>query len=89
MMIIEIIGWILVLILPTASAVQLFKIVKSKRTEGISAFAWFLYALANFGTYIFAEKLLSIQAILAFLLTGFLNLIIVGLTLVYNKRRKR
>ncbi len=89
MMIIDVIGWVLVLILPTASTMQLFKIIKTRKAEGISAFAWFLYAVANFGTYIFTEKLLSIQAILAFLLTGILNLSIVGLTLYYGKRKQK
>lgn len=78
-------GWFPAIILPTAAALQLYQIIKYKKTEGVSSLAWLLFAIANIGIYIFAEKYFAIQSILAFLLTAILNILIVIMIQFYKK----
>jgi uncharacterized protein with PQ loop repeat len=77
-------GWLPAIILPTATYIQLHKIIQTKHVAGVSQSAWLLYAIANIGAYIFTDKLLAPQAILAFLLTAILNLIIAVLVHKYK-----
>ncbi len=85
-MIQEIAGWFPAIILPTATILQLIKIVKQGSSEGVSMSSWILFGIANLGTYIFTGKYTAIQTLLGFLLTAFLNFIIVGLILYYNRK---
>jgi uncharacterized protein with PQ loop repeat len=84
---INIAGWIPAFTLPLATLFQLMKLLKTKSTEGVSVLAWVLFGFANLGIYIFTEKYLVIQSILAQLLTAVLNFVIVGVIL-YLRRTK-
>lgn len=70
-------GWLPAIILPFSTSLQLWRIVRERHSEGVSAPAWGLFAVANFGAYLFTGQYSSIQAILAFLLSAFLDLCIV------------
>jgi len=85
-MLASLVGWIPAIILPSATAIQLYQIIKTKKSAGISKTAWSLYAIADFGAYIFTEKLLSAQAILAFFLTGVICVLIVFFAKKYEKK---
>ena len=84
-MLAEIAGWIPAIILPTATAFQLYRIIKTKNVLGVSMTTWLLLAFANIGLYIFAEKYFEIQAILALLLTAILDILIVISIKYYEK----
>ncbi len=73
-------GWFPAIILPTATAIQLFDIIGSA-AEDVNPVTWFLFGLANIGAYLFTEKYLSLLALLSFGLTAFLDFIIVGILL--------
>ena len=88
-MLIDIVGWLPAIILPTAASIQLYKIIKNKKAQGVSALAWALFAVANLGAYFFAEKYFAIQAILAFLLTAIINFAIVILTKALNTKNSK
>ncbi len=85
-MIQEIAGWFPAIILPTATLLQLIKIIKQGSSEGVSMSSWILFGIANLGTYIFTGKYTAIQTILGFLLTSFLNFVIVALIFYYDRK---
>ena len=85
-MIQEIAGWFPAIILPTATLLQLIKLLKQGSSEGVSMSSWILFGIANLGTYIFTGRYTAVQTILGFLLTAFLNFVIVGLIVYYNRK---
>ncbi len=80
----EMAGWVPAVILPGSTLLQLLQILKEKKIEGVSWVSWLLFAAANLGAYVFTENWFQIQAILAFLLSAVLDVVIV---LVYWKLR--
>ena len=78
-------GWIPAIILPTASLLQMIKIVRMKCAEGVSIMTWFMFGIANLGLYVFTEKYFAIQAILGMLGTALINFITVGVIMAYRK----
>ena len=87
-MIKELAGWIPAVVLPLSTLIQWITIVKNKSCEGVSIWSWTLFGLANAGAYLFVDKYASIQAIMAFLLSAALDVLIV-LTLIKMKARAR
>jgi uncharacterized protein with PQ loop repeat len=81
--VINLIGWIPAIIFPGASALQLYELSRSKSSEGVSAIAWILFALANVGAYLYLEKYWAPQA-LAYILAG---LIQIGIAILAIKKR--
>ena len=55
--------------------IQLVKIIKSQKSEGVSWLSWFLFGIANIGAYFLAQNYFSIKVILAFILTAILDFI--------------
>lgn len=84
---VELAGWIPAIIFPSATAIQLIKIVREKTAEGVSILSWSLFGAANISLYFYAEKYFSIQSILGQLGTAFLDFIIVGLALALNAKK--
>lgn len=80
-------GWIPALVFPSATGLQLFKILKNKNAAGVSVATWLLFGIANIGLYIYTEKFLSFQSIFGFLGTAFLDFVIVGYT-IYLRPKK-
>jgi uncharacterized protein with PQ loop repeat len=81
-------GWLPALFLPGATLAQLWKIARTRHTEGVSILTWLLFGFANLGIYIFTEKYGALQSILAQLLTAVLNFTIVGWILVLRSRSR-
>jgi hypothetical protein len=84
-MLADIAGWLPAIILPTASGLQLYKILRYKKAQGVSALAWALFGMADLGAFFFAEKYFVIQSILAFLLTAVLNFAIAICAKIYRR----
>jgi uncharacterized protein with PQ loop repeat len=84
---VELAGWVPAIIFPSATAVQLIKIMREKSAESVSIVSWSLFGFANIGLYFYAEKYFSIQSLLGQLLTAILDLMIVGLSLLLNGRK--
>jgi len=83
---IELAGWIPAIIFPSATSLQLIKIVREKTAEGVSLLSWTLFGFANIGLYFYAEKYFALQSLVGFLGTALLDFIIVGLTVSFNKK---
>ena len=73
----ELAGWVPAIILPLSTLIQWIKILRSSSSEGVSVLSWALFGLANLGAYLFVDKYLSVQAIMAFLVSAILDLCIV------------
>jgi len=78
---IELAGWIPAIIFPSATFLQLIKIVRKKTAEGISILSWALFGFANIGLYFYAEKYFALQSIVGFLGTALLDFLIVAMTI--------
>lgn len=78
----NLIGWIPAIILPSATALQLLRLIRARSAEGVSIATWALFGIANVSLYIFTEKYSAIQSVLGLLVTALLNVAIVILALM-------
>ena len=85
---IELAGWIPAIIFPSATSVQLIKIVREKTAGGVSILTWTLFGFANIGLYFYAEKYFSLQSLVGFLGTALLDFIIVALAIKMKSQDK-
>ena len=69
---VELAGWIPAIIFPSATSVQLIKIVREKTAVGLSVLTWILFGFANIGLYFYAEKYFALQSIIGLLGTAIL-----------------
>jgi hypothetical protein len=74
-------GWLPAIIFPTATLFQLIPVLQGK-TEGVSMVAWTMFGLANLGAYLFSTQKLTLQIVLAFLLSSVMDFAIVLLCLL-------
>jgi len=81
-------GWLPAIALPGATLAQLWTLIRTRSAEGVSVLTWLLFGFANLGIYIFTEKYVALQSILAQLLTAILNFIIVAVILTLRRQRK-
>ncbi len=84
--IMELTGWLPGIIFPAATALQFYKIWKGGTAKGVSISTWFLFAIANTGLYIYAQKYDSLQMIAGLLGTASLDAAIVLLVLVRREK---
>ena len=77
----QIAGVLPALVFPTATALQLWRIVRTRSTAGVSVPAWTLFGVANIGLYVYTERFLEWQAIVGMLLTAALDFGIVAIAL--------
>ncbi len=82
-------GWIPAIILPTATLIQLVRIVWLRSASGVSLFTWLLFGFANLGLYVYTEKYSELQSIAGLLLTALLDFMIVALIIAFRRRAKR
>lgn len=75
-------GWIPAMVFPTATAIQLLRLLVARSVAGVSITTWMLFGLANVGLYIYSGKYAEVQSILAMLLTAILDFAIVVVVLV-------
>lgn len=85
-LLIELAGWLPAIIFPTATFLQFLKVRQASSAEGVSCLSWFLFGVANLGTYIYTAKFYSIQAIVGFLGSAIVDFLIVAIAL--SKTRK-
>lgn len=78
-------GWLPAVILPTSTLLQLVKLARARSAAGTSALAWALFGVANFGAWVFTGRLAAPQSVLAFLLPGLLDVVIVLLCVRYRE----
>jgi uncharacterized protein with PQ loop repeat len=78
-------GWLPAVILPVSTLLQLVKLVRTRTAAGTSALAWALFGVANLGAWVFTGRLAAPQSVLAFLLPGILDAVIVVLCLRYRE----
>ncbi|MHC4215509.1 MAG: hypothetical protein ACYSWP_19280 [Planctomycetota bacterium] len=81
-------GFIPAVILPSATFIQLLKILRVKSAHGVSIATWLLFGFANLGLYIYMEKFFEIQAILSLLLTAVIDFVIIGVVAYRNRKDK-
>lgn len=82
---IELAGWVPAIIFPSATFLQLIKIVRGKTAEGVSILSWALFGFANIGLYFYAEKYFALQSLVGFLGTAIIDFLIVGMTIKLRK----
>lgn len=76
------------IIYPTATALQIVRIVRDRSTVGVSKTSWLLFGVANISLYIYAGHYTEWQAIVSLLLSAVLDFVIVGLALfAYRKNQ--
>lgn len=69
------------IVFPTATALQLIQIVRTRSVVGVSAGAWVLFGFANIALYVYAGRYTEWQSILGMLLTAVLDFGIAALAL--------
>lgn len=82
---IEIVGYIPALIFPAATLMQLWHLLRTKRSDGVPALTWAAFALGNLSLYVYAEKYTELQSIIGQLGTAALQIYVVMLILKYRK----
>ncbi len=87
--IMELTGWLPGIIFPAATALQFYKIWKGGTAKGVSISTWFLFAIANTGLYIYAQKYDSLQLIVGLLGTAALDTVIVVLAFVHEGKERK
>jgi len=80
-------GFVPAIILPTATFLQLLKILRVKSAHGVSIMTWLLFGFANLGLFIYIEKYFEIPS-LSLLLTAILNFLIIVVSLYMNRKEK-
>jgi uncharacterized protein with PQ loop repeat len=81
---IELAGWVPAIIFPSATFLQLLKIVREKTAQGVSILSWTLFGFANIGLYFYAEKYFALQSLVGFLGTAILDFLIVGMAFKFK-----
>jgi hypothetical protein len=73
------------LVFPTATLVQLVRVIRNPTAAGISLSTWALFGVANLAVYCYVERYAEWQAILGMLVTAVLDFAIVGLVIVHRR----
>ncbi len=61
------------IVFPTATALQLIQIIRTRSVVGVSIGAWALFGFANIALYVYAGRYAEWQSILGMLLTAILD----------------
>ena len=85
-LLVELAGWVPAIIFPSATLIQLVKIIKENTVKGVSITTWVMFGIANIGLYLYIEKYSELQPIIGFLGTAILDFIIVGLAIAWKNR---
>ena len=84
MTIAQIAGILPALIFPTATLIQLVRMMRARSAAGVSVTSWLLFGVANIAIYIYAERYTEWQAIVGMLVTAVLDFIIVALAFLWR-----
>lgn len=77
----QIAGILPALVFPTATLLQLLRIIRQRSTVDVSVSTWVLFGFANIAIYFYAERYAEWQAIVGMLLTAVFDFAIVVLAL--------
>jgi uncharacterized protein with PQ loop repeat len=88
MRLIEVIGYIPVIVFPVASLIQLYQLYQSKSAVGLSTATWIAFAIGNLSLYIYTEKYFEPQAIITLLGTFCVQVVVVLYALYLRKAHK-
>ena len=80
-------GFLPAVVFPSATVVQLARMVRTRSAAGVSISTWLLFGFANLAIYVYAERYGEWQAICGMLLTAVLDFVIVGLALLRYRQR--
>ncbi|MEO6995952.1 MAG: hypothetical protein ABI273_20275 [Lacunisphaera sp.] len=83
----SLVGILPALIFPTATLLQIVRIVRDRSTLGVSKTTWLLFGLANVALYLYTERYAEWQAIASLLFTAVLDFAIVALALFAYRSR--
>lgn len=86
-MFIKIVGIIPAFIFPIASIMQCIHLLRVKNSKGNSLLSWFAFCLGNLCLYIYTEKYLELQSIIATLGTALIQLYVIHLIWKYREKR--
>lgn len=78
----QIAGILPAVVFPTATAAQLFRIVRRRSAANVCVSTWLLFGFANIAIYFYAERYTEWQAIVGMLLTAAFDFAIVALALI-------
>lgn len=77
----QIAGIIPALVFPTATLMQLARMIRARSAAGVSGATWSLFGFANLAIYVYAERYTEWQAIVGMLVTAGLDFVIAALAL--------
>jgi len=77
----QIAGVLPALVFPTATALQLLQMVKSRSAAGVSVATWTLFGVANIAMYVYTERYAEWQAVVGMLGTALVDFVIAGLAM--------
>lgn len=81
MTITQIAGILPAVVFPTATLVQLARMIRARSAAGVSVATWLLFGFANLAIYVYAERYTEWQAITGMLFTAVLDFAIAALAL--------
>lgn len=84
--VIQVAGWIPAVIIPSATILQMVKLLRTRDAGGVSIGTWLLFTLANVSLYIYTEKYAEPQAVIGLLGTALVDVLIVILCLVFRRQ---
>jgi hypothetical protein len=76
------------IVFPTATFLQLWRMIRSRSAVGVSIGSWMLFGLANIALYIYVGHYDEWQSICGLLLTALLDFAIVGVAIHYGRRQQ-
>lgn len=80
--------WVPAFAFPLSHLVQIYKMLKTGEVQDVAVLTFYGYFLGNMGAYLFVEKYFDIRTLMAFVLTAFLEIVIVSIW-AYKKGDKK
>jgi hypothetical protein len=74
-------GVVPAIVFPTATLLQLIRMLRTRSAAGVNVATWLLFGFANVAIYFYAERYAEWQAIVGMLLTAVFDFAIVGVAL--------
>lgn len=84
----QLVGIVPALVFPTATLLQLIRIVRTRSAAEVSVSTWLLFGFANLSLYLYTERYTEWQAISGMLVTSILDFIIVAIALAAFRRER-
>lgn len=78
----QIAGILPAVVFPTATALQLAQIVRTRSTAGVSVATWTMFGFANIALYLYTERYTEWQSIVGLLLTAAIDFAIAALAVM-------